>query len=112
MAGDEKRRSTRHDAKFPVKLRPSEGTTPYMQSGESINVSEWGVYFSMDPGMKEGTIIELSFTMPTEVTGGPPMRVRCTARVVRVEKDFKDPNKVGLAAHIERFETIIAEATN
>jgi len=109
MAGEERRRATRHNLKFPVKLRPTEGTTPYVQSGEAISVSEWGVYFSMDPGMKEGTRIDLSFTMPGEVTGGPPMKVRCTARVVRVDRDFGKENRVGLAAQIERFETIVAE---
>jgi len=111
MAGDERRRETRHNVKFPVKLRPTEGATAFMQSGETINVSERGVYFSADPGMKEGTKIELSFTLPAEITGGLPMKIRCTARVVRVD-NFGQQKKVGLATHIERFETVVAEATN
>jgi hypothetical protein len=106
---DDRRRAPRIPAKVPVKLRPTEGTTPYMHSAESINLSERGLYFVMPgPGMEPGTKIEVTFTMPGDVTGGMPMKVRCTARVVRVEPPSKD-GKIGVAAHIDRFETVVGE---
>jgi hypothetical protein len=109
MATDERRRAPRIPVKVPVKLRPTEGTTPYMLSAESINLSGTGVLFSIDAKMKVGSTIELTFTMPTEVVGAVPMKVRCTARIVRVEEAPAGGGKVGVAAHIERFETIVAE---
>lgn len=106
---EDRRRAPRIPSKVPVKLRSSEGATPYMMSAESINLSERGLYFQMDSGLKLGTTIDLAFTMPGDVTGGMPMKVRCTARVVRVEPANPPDNKVGVGAHIERFETVMAE---
>ena len=40
---DERRKGKRHPAKMPVKLRPTEGVTPYSQSAETINISESGL---------------------------------------------------------------------
>ena len=106
---DDRRRAARIPTKVPIKLRPTEGTTPYTVSAESINLSERGLYFVFQgQGMQPGTKIEVSFTMPGEVTGGMPMKVRCLARIVRSESKGAD-GKVAVAAHIERFETVIGE---
>lgn len=109
MGEDERRRAPRIPAKVPVKLRPVEGTTPYMVSADSINLSEHGLFFQMTGPMKPGSRIELSFIMPPEVTGSVSMKVRCVGRVVRVEPNANSDGRTGVAAHIERFETILAE---
>ena len=110
MAGnDERRRAPRINAKVPVKVIPSDGGAHYMQNTESVNVSERGLYFEMPSGIQPGNKVDLSFTMPPEVTGGLPMKVRCTARVIRVDLQSPDQTRVGVAAHIERFETVIGE---
>jgi len=109
MADDERRKEPRISAKLPVKLRTVEGVTPLMVSGDSINVSERGLLFQMNGPMKAGTRIELAFTMPPEVTGSVPMKVRCIGRVIRVEPDASADGRTGVAAQIERFETILAE---
>lgn len=108
MSEDERRRAPRIPVKVPVKLRPTEGTTPYMLSAESINLSGTGVLFTIDSKMKIGSVIEMTFTMPGEVAGAMPMKIRCTARIVRVDEGASG-GKMGVAAHIERFETIVAE---
>jgi hypothetical protein len=110
MSSDERRRAPRVPVKVPVKLRPTEGSTPYMLSAESVNLSGTGLLFSIDAKLKVGTTIDLTFTMPTEVAGAMPMKVRCTARIVRVDEPPGGSGKVGVAAHIERFETIVADA--
>ncbi len=107
---DERRTAKRHEARLPVKLRPTEGVTPYSQNAESVNISETGLLFQIDQPIAIGAHIELSFLMPGEVTGGLPMRIRCSARVVRVDTKGMSESKAGIAAHIERFETIVAEA--
>ncbi len=110
MADEDRRRSPRIPAKTTVKLRPTEGTTPYMLSADSINISEHGLFFVMAGPVKAGTRIELSFTMPAEVTGTVAMKIRCIGRVIRVEDKAAGDGKTGVAAHIERFETILAES--
>lgn len=106
---DERRRAPRIPVKVPLKVIPSEGAGQYVQNAESINISERGLYFQMPSGIKPGSTVELSFTMPGEVTGGMAMKIRCTARVVRVEPQSSGDSKVSVAAHIERFETVVAE---
>jgi hypothetical protein len=110
MSQDDRRKSQRLDFKVPVKLRPVEGTTPYMISADSINLSERGLLFTVSGPIKAGTRIELSFTMPPEITGSVPMKVRCIGRVVRVDDASGPDGRTGVAAHIERFETILAES--
>lgn len=103
----ERRKSKRHAAKMPVKLRPTNGVTPCTQDAESVNIPESGVLFLLESPVAVGAQVELSFVMPGEVTGGLPMRIRCRARVVRVVRvDTYDSaqGKSGIAAHIERFE--------
>lgn len=107
---DDRRRAPRIPTKVPVKLRPTEGATPYMFSAESINLSERGLYFVIEgQPIQEGTRIDIAFTMPGDITGGMAMKVRCTARVVRVESQSKTERRLAVAAHIERFETVVGE---
>lgn len=108
MTGEDRRKERRHDVKVPVKMRPTEGVTPYTSEAESQNLSNTGLYFDVTNPPKIGTHVELSFVMPGEVTGGTRMKIRCTARVVRM--DSKEDGRSGIAAHIERFESIIAES--
>lgn len=109
MSDQERRKAPRMNAKLPLKLRPVEGTTPYMVSADSVNVSERGLFFTMTGPIKAGTRIELSFTMPAEVTGSIAMKIRCVGRVIRVEDTPQADGRTGVAAYIERFETILAE---
>lgn len=106
---EERRKGKRHPAKMPVKLRLTEGVTPYSQNAESVNISESGLLFLLDQPIAVGSHVDLSFVMPGEVTGGLPMKIRCSARVVRVDTYDSAQGKSGIAAHIERFETIVAE---
>ncbi len=106
---DDRRRGKRHPARMPVKLRPTEGVTPYSHNAESLNISDTGLLFLVDQPIAVGSQVDLSFVMPGEVTGGLPMKIRCSARVVRVDTYDSAQGKSGIAAHIERFETIVAE---
>ena len=109
MSNDERRRSPRIPAKVSLKHKPNEGTAPFMFSGESVNISDNGLYFVTDSVMQPGSAIDISFVMPAEVTGTSPMKVRCTARIIRVDREGQPEGRAAIAAHIERFETIVAE---
>jgi hypothetical protein len=108
MPIEERRASPRVSLLLPLKLRRIDRPGEPVRDAEVVNLSERGLLFVLDPPMAEGTPFEMSLVMPGSVTGGVPMRVSCTARVVRVE-----PRHVrGLpanAALIERYDTIVAE---
>jgi hypothetical protein len=108
MAGEDRRRERRHDLQVPVKMRPTEGVTPFTSEAQSVNISNSGLYFQLSNPPKIGSHVELSFVMPGDVTGGMQMKIRCLARVIRTDKELGE-GKTGIAAHIERFESIVAE---
>jgi hypothetical protein len=70
---------------------------------ETQNVSARGVFFYLDRPLAEGTRIEVTMTFPPHVTLTEPVRVRFTARVVRIE-DSEAVSSVGVAATIEEYE--------
>lgn len=109
MSGEDRRKEKRHDIEVPVKMRPTEGVTPYTAEAHSENISNSGLYFTLPNPPKIGTHIELSFVMPGEITGGMKMKIRCLARVIRM--DTNGDGRAGIAAHIERFESIVAESS-
>jgi len=70
---------------------------------ETQNVSARGVFFYLDRSVAEGSRIEVTLTFPPHITLTESVRVRFTARVVRVEKPLP-ASRVGVAAFIEEYE--------
>jgi hypothetical protein len=70
---------------------------------ETQNVSARGVFFYLDRPLAEGARIEVTMTFPPHVTLTEPVRVRFTARVVRIETSQSFAG-VGVAAMIEEYE--------
>jgi PilZ domain len=52
--------------------------------GFTQDISSRGVFFFTDATFAEGSAIELTLNMPSEVTLGDDMRVRCSGSVLRV----------------------------
>lgn len=76
--------------------------------GESVNLSERGIYFRSQKKMTVGQPLEMYFTIPRELTGRTSERVRCSARVVHVESRADTRGMVGVGAAVERFEPMSA----
>jgi len=72
-------------------------------STETQNVSARGVFFYLDRPLAEGMRIEVTMTFPPHVTLTESVRVRFTARVVRVEAS-EATGGIGVAAMIEEYE--------
>jgi hypothetical protein len=77
-----------------------------MQDGETVNLSERGIYFKTAQKVKIGQAMELYFTLPRELTGRSPEPVRCSARVVHVEQQSDERGWTGVGACVERFEPL------
>ena len=70
---------------------------------ETQNVSARGVFFYLDRAVSAGTKLEVTLTFPPHVTLTDAVRVRFSARVIRVEHPLPSA-RIGTAAVIEDYE--------
>ena len=80
----ERRAGQRFAYNLPVSLQ--ESTTGAEGLGFTQDVSSRGVFFFTDMPLTEGSEVQLTLKMPSEITLGETMRVRCRGRVLRVVK--------------------------
>lgn len=66
----------------PVALRECSGEI--QGAGFTQDLSSRGAFLFTDAPLREGSEIELTLRMPSEITLGESMRVRCRGRVLRV----------------------------
>ncbi|MGC2720050.1 MAG: PilZ domain-containing protein [Candidatus Acidiferrales bacterium] len=76
------------------------------RDGETVNLSERGIYFTSREKVSVGEPLEIFFTLPTELTGRSAERVCCRARVVHVNRLSDRDGLTGVGAAIERFERV------
>jgi hypothetical protein len=106
QSAHERRTMRRFDMRLPAAVRLGELATLKLQT-ETQNVSARGVYFYLDREVEEGTRLEMTLTFPPHVTLTDSVRVRFTARVVRVEAPLP-ASRIGVAAVIEEYEFLRA----
>ncbi len=70
---------------------------------ETQNVSARGVFFYLDRAVSAGSKLDVTLTFPPHITLTDAVRVRFTARVIRVENPLPSA-RVGTAAMIEDYE--------
>jgi hypothetical protein len=80
--GVERRIGQRFPFNLPVSLRDVSTSTEGL--GFTQDVSSRGVFFFTVMPLSEGSDIELTLKMPSEITLGESMRVRCRGRVLRI----------------------------
>jgi hypothetical protein len=96
----ERRMMRRFDMRLPAVVRLNQG--PELQT-ETQNVSARGVFFYLDQPVAAGTRCEVTLTFPPHITLTDAVRVRFTARVIRVDSPMPS-SRVGTAAMIEEYE--------
>jgi hypothetical protein len=96
----ERRMMRRFDMRLPALVR-LEGADEFQT--ETQNVSARGVFFYLDRAVAKGTPVEVTLTFPPHITLTDAVRVRFTARVIRVESPSPSL-RVGTAAMIEDYE--------
>jgi hypothetical protein len=70
---------------------------------ETQNVSARGVFLYLDRAVPAGTKFEVTLTFPPHITLTDALRVRFTARVIRVENPLPSA-RIGTAAIIEDYQ--------
>ena len=76
---------------------------PDSRDGETVNISELGIYFTSKEHIAFGEELEMYFRLPSELTGRGPEKVRCSARVVHVNASIDGTGTSGIGVAIGRF---------
>jgi hypothetical protein len=96
----ERRMMRRFDMRLPAVVR-LEGTSEFQT--ETQNVSARGVFFYLNHAVEAGTRLDVILTFPPHITLTDSVRVRFSARVIRVDSPLPSL-RVGTAAMIEDYE--------
>ncbi|HXJ05102.1 MAG TPA: PilZ domain-containing protein [Candidatus Acidoferrum sp.] len=109
----ERRNSRRYDLSLPVIIRvPTEGVAD-SQTGKTRDISTRGLYFVLDRDLEAGSELDITLTLPAEITPGGEVFVRALGRVVRVERRMEDGgSRMGVAALIERYDIVRGESAS
>jgi len=108
----ERRTARRYDLSLPVIIRVPINKESEPRNGKTRDISTRGVYFTIDKDLAAGAELDITLTLPAQITRGTEVFVRAQGKVVRVEKHTDvGLERVGIAAVIERYDIIRGEAT-
>lgn len=99
----ERRAGQRFELHLPLAIRFEERTIP----GFVQNLSARGVFFYTEAHLPEGATVELTFTMPSQITLGENMPVRCRGRVLRASSQ-SGGQRSGVAVQFTSYEYLPA----
>jgi len=105
MDATEKRRAQRFAMALPVDVKVGDLDREAAPT-KTIDISSSGVYFEFPTPVDVGSSLEFLLTLPSEITKGKAVRVKCKGKVVRVDRNTGNGGKLGLAATIERYDFI------
>jgi c-di-GMP-binding flagellar brake protein YcgR len=109
----ERRTARRYDLSLPIIIRVPAEHVADTQKGKTRDISTRGLYFVLDQDMEAGSELDITLTLPAEITHGTEVFVRALGKVVRVERRSEDgTQRMGVAAVIERYDIIRGEAAN
>jgi len=107
----ERRTARRYDLSLPIIIRVPTERELDTQQGKTRDVSTRGLYFVVEQNLEAGSELDITMTLPAEITHGTEVFVRALGKVVRVESRMEDGNaRMGVAAVIERYDIIRGEA--
>ena len=98
----ERRTEQRFPLSLPVLVKSFEGGLQE-ESSQTRDVSARGAFFFLEKRLPEGTTVEMTLTLPSEITLTESIKVRCKGRVVRVIEPTAS-NKVGTAVMIDHYD--------
>lgn len=106
----ERRNARRYDLSLPVMVRIPSAVAD-SQEGKTRDISTRGLYFVVEQDLQAGSELDITLTLPSEITHGSEVFVRAAGKVVRVEPRTEARNmRLGVAAVIERYDIIRGES--
>lgn len=107
----ERRTARRYDLSLPIIVRMPAERTANTKNAKTRDISTRGLYFVIDQDLEAGSDLDITLTLPAEITHGTDVFVRAFGKVVRVENKMEDgTSRMGVAAVIERYDIIRGEA--
>jgi len=107
----ERRTARRYDLSLPIIIRIPAERREDSPEGKTRDISTRGLYFVIEQDFEAGSELDITLTLPTEITHGTEVFVRAMGKVVRVEQRMEDgAARMGVAAVIERYDIIRGEA--
>jgi hypothetical protein len=107
----ERRNARRYDLSLPVRIKNIDQVMD-LQSGETRDISTRGLYFLVEQDLQAGSELDITLTLPSELTHGSEVFVRAAGKVVRVDPRSEAGNmRIGVAAVIERYDIVRGENT-
>jgi hypothetical protein len=107
----ERRTTRRYDLSLPVIIRIPTERQVDSQEGKTRDISTRGLYFVIGQDLEAGSELDITLTLPAEITHGTEVFVRAQGKVVRVERRTEDGTaRMGVAAVIERYDIIRGQA--
>lgn len=107
----ERRVARRYDLSLPIVIRIPAERVADSQAGKTRDVSTRGLYFVVEQDLIAGSELDITLTLPAEITHGTEVFVRAMGKVIRVERRMEDGSeRLGVAAVIERYDIIRGES--
>jgi PilZ domain-containing protein len=103
--GPEKRSIRRFSLDLPISVKFLDNGR-HEVSGHTRDVSARGIFIYLDTEIRAGAAIEFVMTLPAEITLSDPIRVRCTGKVLRVDKSGQEQ---GVAVAIDKYDFVSEE---
>ena len=100
----ERRGAQRFEVHLPLAVHFEGQTMPAFTQ----DLSGRGMFFYTEARLPEGAIVELTFTMPSEITLGESMPVRCRGRVLRAAP-AQGGQRNGIAVQLDSYEYLTAD---
>jgi len=102
LSHQERRRAERFNFGMPLTVHWTNGSEQLKAQTVAQDVSSGGVYFFLPEAIPNGTAVEVEMMLPTQITHGAPVRVRCQGRIQRCV--MKPGESAGMATMIEKYE--------
>jgi PilZ domain len=104
----ERRGAQRFEVHLPLSIHFDGRTVP----GFTQDLSGRGIFFYAETPLPQGAVVELTFTMPSEITLTENVPVRCRGRVLRSSasqaRHSQDSQRSGIAVQLDSYEYLPA----
>src|ERR1035437_9368620 len=97
----ERRGAQRFEVNLPLAVHFEGRTVP----GFTQDLSGRGIFFYAQAALPEGAVVELTFTMPSEITLAENMPVRCRGRVLRASAS-QAGQRSGIAVQLDSYASL------
>ncbi len=107
LARVEMRGARRYGLSLPVAIHNTVGNAFALETGTTRDISARGVYFLTESNLNAGHEVNLTITIPAEITKAADVFLKIMGKVVRVKNSVDyDSRKIGVAVTIDRYELV------